>query len=97
MTPEEHATIMSHAENCASQPVRVQYFALLREQAGRSDEALDTCARTPRELYGELRARHPFTLEPAMLRVAVNSEFCGWEQPLRAGDAVVFIPPVAGG
>jgi molybdenum cofactor guanylyltransferase len=67
-TPEEHATIMSGAENPASQPVRVQYFALLREQAGRSGEALDTCARTPRELYEELRARHPFTLGPDMLR-----------------------------
>lgn len=88
---------MSRAENPASQPVRVQYFALLREQAGRRDEALDTCARTPRELYEELRARYPFTLGPAILRVAVNSEFCAWEQPLLAGDTVVFIPPVAGG
>jgi molybdopterin converting factor subunit 1 len=88
---------MSRAENSASQPVRVQYFALLREQAGRRDEALDTCARTPRELYEELRARHPFTLGPDMLRVAVNSEFVAWEQPLHAGDTVVFIPPVAGG
>ncbi len=96
-TPEEQETIMSRTENFLSQPVRVQYFALLREQAGRSDEALDTCARTPRELYEELRARHPFTLAPDLLRVAVNSEFVGWEQPLRAGDTVIFIPPVAGG
>ena len=32
-----------------------------------------------------------------MLRVAVNSEFGEWEQPLSEGDSVVFIPPVAGG
>ncbi len=89
--------ILSLAENSASQPVRVRYFALLRDQAGRSDEALETCARTPRELYEELRARYPFTLGPDMLQVAVNSEFCAWEQPLHAGDTVVFIPPVAGG
>lgn len=96
-TPEEHATIMARAENSASQPVCVRYFALLRQQADRRDEALDTRARTPRDLYEELRARHPFTLGPDVLRVAVNSEFGGWEQPLRAGDTVVFIPPVAGG
>jgi len=96
-TPREHAIIMTRAKNSVAQTVRVQYFALLREQAGRSGEALDTCACTPRELYEELRARHPFTLRPDMLRVAVNSEFVAWEQPLRDGDSVVFIPPVAGG
>ena len=88
---------MSREVNYISLPVRVQYFALLREQAGRSDEAVDTRTRTPRELYEELRARHPFTLAPDLLRVAVNSEFVAWEQPLRAGDTVTYIPPVAGG
>jgi len=77
--------------------IRVQYFALLREQAGRSDEVLTTAARDPRELYAELRARYPFTLPPEMLRVAINAEFGEWSHPLKAGDAVVFIPPVAGG
>ncbi|MGE0581926.1 MAG: NTP transferase domain-containing protein [Steroidobacteraceae bacterium] len=77
--------------------VRVQYFALLREQAGRGEETLATRARTPRDLYEELRARHPFTLPPELLRVAVNAEFGDWAQPLADGDAVVFIPPVAGG
>jgi molybdenum cofactor guanylyltransferase len=77
--------------------IRVQYYALLREQAGRSDETLSTRSRTPRELYAELRARYPFTLPAEMLRVAVNAEFGDWTQPLEAGDAVVFIPPVAGG
>ncbi|MGO8974353.1 MAG: molybdopterin converting factor subunit 1 [Steroidobacteraceae bacterium] len=88
---------MSPEANSILRPVRVQYFALLREQAGRSDEAVDTRARTPRELYEELRSRHPFTLGPDLLRVAVNSEFAAWEQPLRAGDTVIFLPPVAGG
>ena len=31
------------------------------------------------------------------LRVAVNSEFSDWTRTLRPGDALVFIPPVAGG
>jgi molybdopterin-guanine dinucleotide biosynthesis protein A/molybdopterin converting factor small subunit len=77
--------------------IRVQYYALLREQAGRSNETLATRARTPRELYTELAAKYPFTLPAEMLRVAVNAEFGDWAQPLQAGDAVVFIPPVAGG
>lgn len=77
--------------------ISVQYYALLREQAGRSSESLVTTAATPRELYEQLKARYPFSLAPEMLRVAVNSEFGEWEQALEDGDSVVFIPPVAGG
>jgi molybdenum cofactor guanylyltransferase len=97
-TPEEYGTAMT---TLSSAPVRknvkVQYYALLREQAGRSEEALVTGARTPRELYEELKGRYPFSLAPEMLRVAVNAEFGDWSQPLADGDSVVFIPPVAGG
>lgn len=77
--------------------INVQYYALLREQAGRSSDSLVTTAATPRELYRELQQRYPFSLAPEMLRVAVNSEFSDWSQPLKEGDSVVFIPPVAGG
>jgi molybdopterin-guanine dinucleotide biosynthesis protein A/molybdopterin converting factor small subunit len=77
--------------------INIQYYALLREQAGRSTEILVTTAATPRQLYEQLRERYPFSLAPEMLRVAVNSEFSDWEQRLNAGDSVVFIPPVAGG
>ncbi|HTX23903.1 MAG TPA: NTP transferase domain-containing protein [Steroidobacteraceae bacterium] len=102
-TPEEYGSAVSTLaaaaapEEAHSMRITVQYYALLREQAGRSAETLTTEARTPRELYAELRKRHPFSLAPEMLRVAVNSEFGDWSQPLGEGDAVVFIPPVAGG
>lgn len=77
--------------------LHVQYFALLREQAGRSTETLQTAARSPAELYGELQQRYGFSLPAEMLKVAVNGDFGDWSQPLQAGDSVVFIPPVAGG
>jgi len=101
-TVEEYGHAMSSLNDqpehaSAARTIRVQYYALLREQAGRSDEMLTTQARTPRELYAELAIRYPFTLPVEMLRVAVNAEFGEWSQPLAAGDAVVFIPPVAGG
>jgi molybdopterin-guanine dinucleotide biosynthesis protein A len=99
-TPDEYGSAMSTLSS--DQPasllhLKIQYYALLREQAGRSEEALTTTARTPRELYVELKARYPFSLAPEMLRVAVNAEFRDWSQPLADGDSVVFIPPVAGG
>ena len=79
------------------QDVEIQYFALLREQAGRSGERVTTAASTAADLYDELRLRYGFTLPLALLRVAVNDEFCAWTTRLRTGDRVVFIPPVAGG
>jgi len=77
--------------------IRVQYYALFREQAGRSEETVETLAATPAELYRELQARHPFKLAQQQLKVAVNTDFRDWDSPLAAGDTVVFIPPVAGG
>jgi molybdopterin-guanine dinucleotide biosynthesis protein A len=77
--------------------LNVRYFAVLREQAGRSAEELETQATTPRELYEELRHRRGLTLAPEFLRVAVNDEFGDWRSPLANGDTVVFLPPVAGG
>lgn len=77
--------------------IRVQYFAILREQAGRTEETLDTSAATAAELYEELRARYSLQLAPSQLKVALNAEFGDWRTPLRHGDSVVFIPPVAGG
>jgi molybdopterin-guanine dinucleotide biosynthesis protein A len=102
-TPEEYSSAVaalsptSCAASGASKRIKVQYYALLREQAGRSGEELQTAAATPRALYEELKARYPFSLGSEMLRVAVNAEFGEWSQPLADGDSVVFIAPVAGG
>lgn len=77
--------------------IHVQYYALFREQAGRSEESLSTTATTPAALYAELQSRHPFKLAPAQLKVAINTDFRDWSARLNDGDTVVFIPPVAGG
>ena len=77
--------------------VEVQYYAVLREQAGRSHERVTTAAPTAALLYEELRARHGLSLSAAQLRVAIDGEFADWDAPLAEGARVVFIPPVAGG
>ncbi|MCC7257579.1 MAG: MoaD/ThiS family protein [Gammaproteobacteria bacterium] len=76
--------------------IRVEYFAVLRERAGRASEQVDTAAATTGELFRELEARHGFPRLPS-LKVAVNAEFADWNRRLVDGDCVVFIPPVAGG
>ena len=77
--------------------VHVQYFAILREQRGLSAETLTTSAPSLTALYDELRARHKFTLPADRIRAAVNDAFVPSSSPLRDGDGIVFIPPVAGG
>jgi molybdopterin converting factor subunit 1 len=99
-TPEEYRLAMTALPPEAAASLKhltVQYYALLREQAGRREESLVSGAATAAELYAELSQRYPFTLTPQVLRVAINAEFRDWSAPLAEGDEVVFIPPVAGG
>jgi molybdopterin-guanine dinucleotide biosynthesis protein A len=100
-TPEEYARALAALDAPSfhgnRMQLKIQYYALMREQAGRSEETLETSSATPADLYGELTARYGFTLAREQLKVAVNSEFSDWSRRLAAGDAVVFIPPVAGG
>jgi molybdopterin converting factor subunit 1 len=76
--------------------IRIEYFAVLREHVGRAGEELRTSATTVGELYAELDQRYAF---PAVgrVKVAVNDEFRDWSAPVRDGDFIVFVPPVAGG
>lgn len=98
-TAEEYVAANSAVSTASVQRrrVNVRYFALLREQAGRGAESVQTEARTPQELYEQLRRERGLQLAPRFLRVAVNDEFGDWHQPLADGDTVVFLPPVAGG
>jgi molybdopterin-guanine dinucleotide biosynthesis protein A len=77
--------------------LKIQYFALLREQAGRSEETVTSDAVDARALYAELSAARGLKLRPEQLRVAINEAFADWSHSLSEGDTVVFLPPVAGG
>lgn len=77
--------------------VNVNYFAALREKAGKSEEEIRTEAATALELYYELQDRYHFTLESVEISVAINDHYAALDRKLNAGDRVVFIPPVSGG
>ena len=76
--------------------ITVEYFAILRELAGRQTEDLSTEAGTASVLYAELADRYGFP-EAGRMKVAINEEFDDWNAVLKDGDSIVFIPPVAGG
>ena len=81
----------------AEKQVRVQYFAVLREQRGLSLETVNTSASTLRQLYEELKEKYGFALPCERLRVAVDDQFQSWDQGLCDNSKIVLIPPVAGG
>jgi len=77
--------------------VTLLYFASLREVAGTATERIDVDAGTLRALYAQASRRHGFALPPERLRVAVDGAFAGWDDAVRDGSEVAFIPPVSGG
>ena len=96
-TAAEFSAAAMQLQQGATLKLRIQYYALFREQAGRSEETIETQAATPAALYSELQSRHPFQLAREQLKVAINADFSDWDAALKDGDSVVFIPPVAGG
>ncbi|MFT5127054.1 MAG: molybdopterin converting factor subunit 1 [Rhodothermales bacterium] len=77
--------------------IHIAYFAILREQAGVSEETRETDAQTPAALFAEIANAHHLHAPKESLRVAVNESFAEWDRPLQDGDTVAFLPPVAGG
>ncbi len=73
------------------------YYAALRDEAGCAQETIETTAESAQQLYEELRQRHDFSYAPDDMKVAINDAFSNMSSALSEGDAVVFIPPVAGG
>ncbi len=81
----------------------VLYFAWIKEKVGTGAEALalPEGVNDVAGLINFLKARGggfaDAFAEPAIVRVAVNQEHVGTDQPLSDGDEVAFFPPVTGG
>lgn len=74
----------------------VLYFAALRDAAGVASERVDAQGSLG-DVYDALRERHGFSWPRSQLRVAVDGAFARWDEAVRAGSEVAFIPPVSGG
>src|SRR6202162_5374147 len=78
--------------------VRVVLFAKPRELVGQPNVelALPTAA-TAADAWSQLSSRYDLGPLPRSFRCAVNSEYAGWDDPLKEGDELAVIPPVSGG
>lgn len=79
--------------------VRSLFFATYRDLAGSEELTVELAApATVADLVRELRAtRSGLASLPPTPVVAVNMTYAPLSTPLRDGDEVAFIPPVAGG
>ena len=77
--------------------ITINYFAKLRDERGLSSEVIETEANNSLDLYQILKEKYNLSLSIKSLKVAINDEFCDWNDELKDNDNIVFIPPVAGG
>ncbi len=83
--------------------MKLLYFAWLRAKIGKAEENLDPPhgVTTVAGLLDWLKSRGPgfadALKDTAVVRVAVNQEYVGWDHPVRPGDEVALFPPVTGG
>jgi molybdopterin synthase catalytic subunit len=79
--------------------IHVLYFAVFRERLGTSEESLELAdGATAGDAITALAAKHePVAKLRGRFRIAVNQDFVDDAHPLREGDELALIPPVAGG
>ncbi len=79
--------------------VRLLFFAVLRDIAGKGDEVRELPEGTrAADVWRRLREEHAALREyvqPPM--TAINESYADPDELLRDGDELAFIPPVAGG
>jgi MoaE-MoaD fusion protein len=79
--------------------VRVLFFGVLKDLAGRSSELLDLAdGALVRDVLTRYLAELPRMKEAlGSIAVAVNQEYAGPETKLKSDDEVALLPPVSGG
>ncbi len=79
--------------------IRLLLFAQFREAFGARERSLQVPpGQTPRQVLAEVSTGRPRLLAlGSVVRFIVNDEFTSGDHPLRDGDELAFVPPVAGG
>ena len=78
--------------------VRVVLFAKPRELVGQPNVELALpIGATAADAWSQLSSKYDLGPLPRSFRCAVNSEYAGWDDPLKEGDELAVIPPVSGG
>ena len=84
------------------QMIKALFFAQLADQAGSDSAEIDYCGdMTARDLISALEpqidAAALETLKHDVVMLSVNKKLAGWDDVLKDGDEVGFLPPFSGG
>ena len=77
--------------------INIKYFALMREITEKGEETIEFNQSSASDLLAHLKTIYSIPLDESNLKVAINEEYSDWNHPIKDGDTIVFIPPVAGG
>ena len=83
--------------------MNILYFALIRENIGKSSEEIDLPGdnNTVKSLIEHLENKgenYKSAFEtPDLIRVAVNQEYVSLDHPVKNSDEVAIFPPMTGG
>jgi len=80
--------------------VRVRFFSLVKDLAGKSEDYVELKGNTVSELLAELGKRYPKLgewLKEEEVIVLVNGEVAPREREIREGDDIAVVPPLSGG
>ncbi|MCK9397384.1 MAG: MoaD/ThiS family protein [Methylobacter sp.] len=76
-------------------PIKVRYFASLKESIGRSEDSLEFSGLAT---VGDVWSRaNPDKALPDNILAAVNMDYVELNSSVKDGDEVAFFPPVTGG
>jgi len=74
--------------------IQLLAFAQVADQLGFREQSVDC---SPEESARNVLMRVAPGLDLSRLRVAIDEEYRGWDEPLGSGAVVALIPPVSGG
>lgn len=78
--------------------LKVLFFARLKDQLNMEELELEANFANVAELQAYLIEQKGMNvLQDDTIRVALNQRFCKFEQEIKAGDEIAFMPPVTGG
>ena len=76
-------------------PIKVRYFASLKEQLGQAEAELQAAAPlTVREVWAQINPDKPL---PDAVLTAINQHYANLDSVVKDGDELAFFPPVTGG
>ena len=76
-------------------PIRVRYFASLKESMGRAEELIS--AENVSTVQDVWNSANQFQPMPENILAAVNMDYASIDAHVNDGDEVAFFPPVTGG